>query len=685
MATGVRHVVADGRVTRGIPHSYAVRTPRPMWMRVPGGITDRSVAGPRPIRVAHAKVVLGWAAAPHRRSADKPTARIRYRMSRSLRAHVEHAPPVPMAATDASIVVSVPPPPRISAHQYLESLEKKTLPPSKPRVPRQTAPLPPDAADFGSADPANPWLLSHPRWGLWLLGVLVVSGTAMVAVLRRAARTAGESALVAPAWMASLTPDGGGDTSRLADPQIVAYTQLTAAIARWNSGVFAAGEAMVFFTLLAVVLLWFIARRVRLTVPAAVGVALAFVVVSIGVHPRGVVNADTVALPWALLAVLLALSARRQILGFVLAGLALTIAMLTSVVFVAALPIVVALMVRSASVARRVWPLVTGGLMLAAGVVASVLPVVLSGDVPADTDAILPGLLTLTIPLAMIIAAGVVDMLVARIRRTAPARATAVAIVAVFFAGVLLLMPTWPLLVTEAVPRAPSAPMIAAQEWIVENVDPSQRMVVDDVMRADLVAAGWRDADVDGYPTASAELPIDWRDADVVVTRPRTDLVNDSVVVARFGEASDAVEIRQVRSEGLAARTSAAVAAAADRQRAGSELAQNQRLILADDARAALIEGRVDERIILILGALAADAEVAVDGFPVVDGEEGRTLRQVSLSRLQDEPLARDDRTSALATRLIDALRGDFAPDSVSAEDDALVLRYPIDTSPLVP
>lgn len=661
--------------------------------------------GPRPIRVAHAKVVSGWTAATHGSSAQNRTGHIHVRTPRSLRVDAERVSAILPARTEAPRAVPAPMPPPISARQYLASLEKEDRTQEAERHARsRNAPAAPAPAGsvpaipsrqvtarsmadtgIGAVDPVNAWLLAHLRSGLWLAGVLAVAGVGMVAVLTRAARTAAEAAVVTPAWMTAFVPDGGADASPLASLQIGAYTQLTGAAARWESAIFAGREAMVFFTLLSVILLWLTARRFRLSVPASVAATAAFVIISIGVHPQSVVSADTVALPWALLALLLSLSSRRQIASFVLAGLALAVAMLTSAVFVVILPLVVWLMVRSTHAGQRLWPLVTGGLMLAAGVVASVLPVVLSGDAPFDRDTILSRLLTITIPLAAVVVAGAVDIGVARLRSTSPVRATTVGIVAVVASGVILAVPAWGLLSTGVTSETQSDPTIAAQGWIIDNVDPSQRVIVDEVMRADLLTAGWREPDVDVYRATSGELPADWREADVIVTHMRTDLLDDSVVVARFGEGSDAIEIRQVTSEGIAARTSAAVAAAADRRRAGSELAQNPRLLLADDVRAVLAEGRVDERIIFVLGALAADGDVTIDGFPVIEGEEGRTLRQVSLSRLQGEPLARDGRPSALGMRVVDALQGIFAPAGSSAEDDALVLRYPNDIDPLAP
>ncbi|TQJ31850.1 glycosyltransferase family 39 protein [Microbacterium sp. SLBN-146] len=544
-------------------------------------------------------------------------------------------------------------------------------------------------ADMPSGDPVNAWLLGHLRAGLWLVAVLAVAGVTLVAVLTRPARSAEEAALATPAWMPFLTGGsaaaGPWDGSALATLQIGAYTHLSGAVVRWDSAIFAAREAMVFFALLSAILVWLIARRLRLSIPAAAAATLAFLVVPIGLQTHGLVSADTVALPWALLALLLALSSRRQIAGFVLAGLAFAIATLTSVAFAVMLPLVVWLMVRSTHAGRRAWPLVTGGLMLAAGVAASVLPVVLGGDLDVVGAAIPAALVTITIPIAAIVVAGVVDISIGRMRRKGPTRYAAIGIVSLASAGVLIGMPVWSLLATAPASSERPDATIAAQEWIIDNVDPSQRVVVDDVMRADLLSAGWRDPDVEGYTAASGALPGDWRDADIVVTRQRSDLADASRVVARFGEGPNALEIRQVSSDGLAARTSAAVAAAVDRRRAGSELAENPRLLLTDDARAALAEGRVDERIILVLGALAAEGDVAIDGFPVVEGEEGRTLRQVSLSGLNAEPLAREDRANALATRLIDALQGAFAPDDSSAVDDALVLRYSIELDPLVP
>ena len=232
----------------------------------------------------------------------------------------------------------------------------------------------------------------------------------------------------------------------------------------------------------------------------------------------------------------------------------------------------------------------------------------------------------------------------------------------------------------------------AASDWLIHNVDNDQRLIVDSAMTADLQAAGWDGDDAlwslpAGARATESDAPASWRDADYVVTTAtvRDDAgalpqvaaaIVNSTPVATFGSGDRAVEVRKVTPEGAVLASAADAQAAATRTAHGAELAQNPGIRLSDADRELLTDGRVDARIISVLGALAAEGDVIVTGFPVLDGEQGRPLRQVAISAVGDQPLVADGERTPQASGLIDGLVGRFAADDVVVRDDNLILRY---------
>lgn len=267
-------------------------------------------------------------------------------------------------------------------------------------------------------------------------------------------------------------------------------------------------------------------------------------------------------------------------------------------------------------------------------------------------------------------------------------------------ATVLSLVPVLALVVVliastvTALSASPTAPtQQAASSWLMDNIDRDQRLIVDAAMAPDLRSAGWNGDDAlwtvaSGSSSAAGDSPSSWRSADYVIA---TDAVRDrsadlpqiasaianSVAVASFGAGDDAVEVRRVVPEGAVLASVAQARAAGTRAEYGSQLAQNTAVGTSDSDRALLTNGSVDERIISVLGALAAEGDVAVAGFPVMAGEQDRPLRQIAISAIGDQALVADGERTAAASTLIDGLLGRFTPDGVFVRDGNLVLRYP--------
>ena len=222
---------------------------------------------------------------------------------------------------------------------------------------------------------------------------------------------------------------------------------------------------------------------------------------------------------------------------------------------------------------------------------------------------------------------------------------------------------------------------------------------MDDPLPDELVRAGWAAGDVissdelGGGAASQPDQTDGWRDADYVVTseamRERNDIaevgqaMDNSVIVATFGDGDELVEIRRIVPEGAVLAAAAARRQEEMRIQFGSELAQNPAVVMSEADRALLVAGRVDPRIAAVLGALAAQGEVVVAGFPVLQGEREMPIRQLALTSIGGVALAADAAPTPAASVLLDGLSGPFVPDDVSARADTLVLRFPVSLEPL--
>lgn len=307
------------------------------------------------------------------------------------------------------------------------------------------------------------------------------------------------------------------------------------------------------------------------------------------------------------------------------------------------------------------------------------------------------------IPFGALLIAGVVDSAIARLRRTGASRKPfAIGAVAVAAVGAIVAVPLWTTQLRGFVLADLDAPLRNAQEWLIENASTDERVIVDDAMWVDLVKAGWDRDNVIWYykldtdPAVQAGSPNGWRDADYVVTTDsmRTfpgafpqvqEAIDNSVVVATFGEGTQAVDVRRVTIDGAEQAAASLEAAAENRATLGSALATNPEVQLSTADRDRLAAGQVDERIIAVLATLAGAGSVSVTGFPIVDGEDGETFRQLALSAIAASPTVVDGDLSPDAEALVSSLTGVYAPASVEIDGDDVILRYPVSLQPTLP
>jgi hypothetical protein len=233
-----------------------------------------------------------------------------------------------------------------------------------------------------------------------------------------------------------------------------------------------------------------------------------------------------------------------------------------------------------------------------------------------------------------------------------------------------------------------------ADRWIVQNVPPNRRLIVDDALWADLVEAGMSTNQVAGYTTfdAGTDVGIEperrWQDYDVVVSvdsvRAFPDRYPDvraalhgSAVLAVFGTGKDRVEVRKIVPGG-ADRTGTASPArghdAATALKAGAELARNPAVALAPAARRALVAGRVDQRIMTTLVAVAAGRPVSVDSFSSDPAEAGTGAPYRSVAFR-----ARSDDDARAIRRLLADQVPPHRPTAIAIGPDArMTVTYPL-------
>lgn len=268
-------------------------------------------------------------------------------------------------------------------------------------------------------------------------------------------------------------------------------------------------------------------------------------------------------------------------------------------------------------------------------------------------------------------------------------------------ATVVAITATWPGELRPLLRDNPIAPVEQAERWLEANVPRDGRLVVDHTMRPDLVRSGFDDggvlpftsfpvaAEPGGRPPFGTAIPVrqafepqppGWNHYDFIVStaalrsddtdRPgvRTALAESSVV-AVFGSGSERVEIRAIHPLG---RDAAEAVAAEETRRvryATGQLLRNEALAFDADARALAAEGRMDARLVLILGKLSGTHELGI-ALPALPGEDAGTRRQLVLSGLPTE-----DEAARLALWLL-GQPAPFTPSHVDTDGTTVVATY---------
>ncbi|HST63866.1 MAG TPA: hypothetical protein VLM05_01645 [Mycobacteriales bacterium] len=500
--------------------------------------------------------------------------------------------------------------------------------------------------------------------------------------------------------------------------QVAGYETVSGALRRSATAVSAAREAAAVASVLSAVALTVAARRLRLSAPAVVAVALLFGLAPAALLLHRTADPAQLGVLWACVALALAGGESRRVGAALGSAAYLLAAAVTSPLVLVALVPLFAMLLWSGALARlrrrdrRV--IAAAGLVVYAGL----LLLAARGDLPGGGQAAVPeltaldwvlavaavggglaglrigwlrplavallatvlaaavspdlrgSLLLVALPLGAVVLPAAAESVLAAVpgRRTwlppRPVLAGALAVVAVL---------AWVLSaggIREPVDGSRQAATVAARTWVLQNLPSRPKLVVDDAMWGDLVDAGYpADALVaaGGVGPAQAAWPQGWRDAGYVVGSdqgllgagdPVRTARQNSTPVASFGTGAGAVSVRRVITDPDAVAT--ATEEAAGRAAAGGALAGNPRLGLQPAAAELLRDGQVDSRALSVLAAVSGDHALQIVDFPVVAGENPAMPRRlIAISAIDNQTVA----AGSAAVSLLDQwLRAQLPP-----------------------
>lgn len=226
------------------------------------------------------------------------------------------------------------------------------------------------------------------------------------------------------------------------------------------------------------------------------------------------------------------------------------------------------------------------------------------------------------------------------------------AVLAAAALGLALAIPDWISTHRDLATADAAAPLASAREWVADNLDGGDRIIVDDAMWVDLVESGLAPSSIAGYG-AVGDGP-DWRSYGYIVTTPAlrdtgvslARAVDSSLEIAGVGEGADRVEVRRIGAMPDAAGPNADQVAPSDaRVRTGRALAANPGIEAPPAALRQLRAGDVDARLSTVLATLAGAHRLEVAAFVRLPGEDvpGTPARTVELAGIDGRRIAAGD------------------------------------------
>ncbi len=246
-------------------------------------------------------------------------------------------------------------------------------------------------------------------------------------------------------------------------------------------------------------------------------------------------------------------------------------------------------------------------------------------------------------------------------------------------------------------------PLRDAESWMTQNAPADSRMLVDDAMWVDLVRAGFERENVVWYYKADTDsdvqelAPDGWRDYDYVITTDsmRTfptefptvrQAIENSAVVASFGDGAQKVEVRLVDTDQAALAQAADDGLYAARSVAGQQVLKNPDVGVPAEEQDLLTSGVVDGRILLTLGQLSASGRIDVADITQLEGDPSGVHRQLIVSSYAGQDARADAAGADALLSFYESLTGPLRPVSVERGDAGVVITFspdePVDLLP---
>jgi hypothetical protein len=469
----------------------------------------------------------------------------------------------------------------------------------------------------------------------------------------------------------------GVGASPLGSIQLAGYTFLTRAFER-HPPITAVREAVVAASIAGAALLWILARRLGMPRWAATSAVILLAVSPLAVGLQRVVLVENLAVVWALAALVLICSPRRNppLVQDLLVALFLLLAVLTSPLALALVPTAVWLMMRHREPVRVVatavafelglgialgpaagalgpdlaglphagigdW-LTRDPVFLAIAGIAALLSFLVATLRPIGLGVLLvsgvllwpgvprPGVLAMLLPLSTLLVAGVLHAGQARTRPTGrhwvAHRGYSTPMAIGVWVMIAAITASWVQGFDRLrVDQRASPPLADANKWLRDNA-PGSRLLTDDAGWVELAATGWpRGALVLPSACSTACPPVAW-----VLTTPAMlaqrqrfpafdGLLAKAKPAATFGSAADRVEISSLPAAGT---TPGLTGEQSARARAGAALASSARITAEGETAGLLRQGRVDPRLLMTIAAFAALQPVRIVAFPGLAGED---------------------------------------------------------------
>ncbi|KAA9085320.1 ArnT family glycosyltransferase [Microbacterium radiodurans] len=312
------------------------------------------------------------------------------------------------------------------------------------------------------------------------------------------------------------------------------------------------------------------------------------------------------------------------------------------------------------------------------------------------------------LPFAAIVIAGIGQVAVERLRsrtgrHTVLSRVGGAGIAAGIVVAMVAAVPLWTTQLRGFLLADLDRPLRDAETWMVENAAADARILVDDAMWVDLVDEGFNREDVVWYYKADTDsdvqalAPDGWRDYDYVVTTDsmRTfptefptvrQAIDNSVVVASFGEGAQQVDIRYIDREQSGLEQAADDGLYAARSLAGQQLLTNPGVGVPVEEQDLMTSGVVDGRILLSLAQVAAIGRVDIADIAQLDGDPSGVHRQLVISSFVGEDARGNGAGADAALRFFRSLTGALAPLSVERGDAGVVVTFsPVEPADLLP